>query len=905
MRRISLYIAERLVDLDDDSFILMNYTTEDLDNPTIVRNSFSQTITLKGTPNNNSIFGEFFRLDKSLGYDGQDFNPLVRSPFVVFNEANEVIESGYCKLDSVDRNGADIQYKVSLFGGLGSFLYSLAYDQEGNKRTLADIDYLGTANPETELTFTINKESVAEAWDTDQEDVTGKWNVINFAPAYNGIPEGDFDAQKAIVVPSAVGLANSVDGYGLRSGYSLVKLAEKHDEWAMKDLRSYMQRPILSMKAFIKAICRPENNGGYIVNADALEDTKLTRYLNTWLTLPMIPSLGTSKRMSGALSLSLTDNYLVQEPAMGRFVLDGSVPFGTKIESTMSVRLKYSLLGRTESSFELSATKTEGRNVVGKQSVIFLQAVAYGSDDTIVGGSKVKSLYDWPNTSPSEMAKACGYEPLYVGSEGFESRSLPKKSFNKVSGLYEYPDDIVFNVNCPNVAYYTIDVRVYEVDTLRLMDGGDSRARITSVSGGDTCLARLFKDYGNSYVANNGQVFNGSEQFVSYVTSATLRSGAVITKAMLLSSSRTPADYLVSFCKMLGLRIMVDNSTKVVNILPRNDFFRDEVIDITPRIDLSQGVSINPFVFDSKWYDFNLDGVGGAYLEEYKSVHGLDYGVQRVDTSYDFNADSKNVLDGNAFKNAVTILDKSRYYNTILAGGSFRPSVFLDQGNTYTLWNGAGESKSFDINAVPTTAYIFYLNEYGHQGQDVEFARKVEFRTADNKPIDGTDVLLFWEGYNRYEYFSLTDDLPAMDVLNDGKPCWLMTPGGESGIIVPIFQRYTYRNNWTIDNSLDFGVPKEMDIPQITYKEDATLYSRFWKAYLRDRYNVDTRVMTCRVDLSGLKVGNDLLRSFYWFAGSLWVMNAIRNYSLTTWDTAECEFVRVMDKDNYLNGQDL
>ena len=43
-RKISLYIADQLVDLDDQSFILFNYTMEDMTNPAIVRNSFSQSI---------------------------------------------------------------------------------------------------------------------------------------------------------------------------------------------------------------------------------------------------------------------------------------------------------------------------------------------------------------------------------------------------------------------------------------------------------------------------------------------------------------------------------------------------------------------------------------------------------------------------------------------------------------------------------------------------------------------------------------------------------------------------------------------------------------------------------------------------------------------------------------------
>ena len=63
-RKISLYIAGQPVDLDEQSFILFNYTMEEMSNPTIVRNSFSQSITLQGTPRNNKIFGSIFRADR-------------------------------------------------------------------------------------------------------------------------------------------------------------------------------------------------------------------------------------------------------------------------------------------------------------------------------------------------------------------------------------------------------------------------------------------------------------------------------------------------------------------------------------------------------------------------------------------------------------------------------------------------------------------------------------------------------------------------------------------------------------------------------------------------------------------------------------------------------------------------
>lgn len=912
-RKISLYIADNLVDLDDQSLILFNYTMEDLLNPTIVKNSYSHQITIKGTPNNNRLFGDIFRLDRVVSYNGgtlgTDFNPSQKTPFVIYNEMNEILESGYCKLDSVSRKKGEIEYQVSLFGGLGSFLYSLAYDAEGNKRSLASLDYLGTDNTDTELDFTINADSVAEAWDIDpwEGDIDSIWKVINFAPAYNGIPEGKFDADKALVVPTQVGLQDTIDGYTLKSGYAMVNLSQKYDEWSVKDLRSYLQRPVFSMRAFLEAIKKPLNNGGYVVNMPFLEKSDFNPYGRLWMTLPLIPSIGTTKQTSGDLTLTFSSSATTNHQ-IGRFTIGGSVPFGTKVTTNVNVKLQYSVTGATDASLLRSSSKNVGIDTLGKQSVIFLQLVAHGSDDSIIGGSRVKSIFSWQRTTPSEMANTCGYiAPFVNGDETFEPNSISESTFNKVGSVYQFAQELGFSVEAQDVSYYELHVTTYVITTYIYFGGASSSGkayRITGVSGGSNSLATLYRGYDTAFVPSSAKIVQeDNPNSITYTSAESLRSGAHITKSMLLSTSESPADYLLSFCKIFGLHILFDKSNNEITIIDRNDLYQDETIDLTRRVDISRNIDIIPFVFTSKWYDLKLEGVGGAFFDEYRSVHGFDYGIQRINTGYDFNAETKDLLKGNVFKNAATILDKSKYYTTIKVGGQFRPSVFLDQGHTYTLWNTSGETLDTPVPVPPYSAVIDYLNEYGNPGYDVEFARKMEFRSRDGKPVDATNVLMFWEGYDIYDYFNLSDDVPAMDLLNEGVPCWILNPGSSAGLRIPIFQRYVYGREWTIKNSLDFGVPSEMDIPQIRYKEDSTIYSKFWKNYLRDRYDVNTKVMTCRVNFGGLQVGQDLLRKFFWFDNSLWVLNRISNYSLTTYDPVECEFVQVQDKNNYLNGQ--
>ena len=898
-RKISLYIADQLVDLDDQSFILFNYTMDDLSNPTIVKNSFSQQITLKGTPANNRVFGDSFKVDRNVGnYGGQggaDFNASKKTPFAIYNELGEILESGYVKLDSVSRRGADIQYKVTLYGGLGSFLYALSYDESGNKRTLADLDYLGNGDP-AELDFTIDAASLQAAW-SDLQDLyygaeptpTGKWTIINFAPAYNGYPD-NFSPDKGLLSLPGAGLPADKDGYSPKSGYGLVNLANPQDEWAVKDIRSYLQRPVLSMRAFLDAICNPENNGGYSVDISNIS----IPYSDLWLTLPTIPSLGSSKQSGEGLSVTMSSSASTGNE-IGRFDIQGSIPYGAMVNASLKCKLRFNMPSGANSYNTLSLA---GNNNSGnlRFSVMFLQMVAYASDGTIVGGSGVKVM------SPIRMgvrgaAESCGFTPPFHTDQydWFDSGNINKVS----SGLFEVANELSFQVDAQDASYYKLMAYVYS--------GTGTLARgvwqYNYTGNGSTSRATLYASYATYYQANSALIVAGSGNSVTKTDSSELRSGARITKRMLLSTSGTPAEYLLSYCKMFGLYFVMDNATKQVTILKRNSLYQDETIDLTRRVDLSKGIDIQPLVFNSKWYDFILDGVGGAFYDEYLNIEGIPYGIQRVNTGYDFNAESVNLMDSQVFKNAATILARSRYWNIIVSGSAFIPSPFLDNGNTITRWNAEDETQDTPISCPPSTSSVTYYNT-DYPGYDIMNQCKVQFADASGKMVEGKDVLLFLNGFRTYEKFKITDDLPVMSVVNGGKPCWILDPGND--VDLPIFSRYEYR--WRSDiqvmiQSLDFGVPRQLDIPGIVYDPDITIYASAWRAYLSDRYDVNTKVMTCRVDFSGIRVSQDLLRKFYWYDNSIWVLNKIKNYSLTTYDPVECEFVQVQDKSNYLNGQ--
>lgn len=684
-RKVSLYIADRLVDLDDQSFILFNYTMEDLSNPTIVRNSFSQQVTLKGTPNNNRIFGDIFRLDRVTqygdAYTGAFFDVTRKTPFTIYNEMSEIVESGYLKLDEVSRNGKMVEYKVTLYGGLGSFFYGLSYREDGIPMTLADLRYKMPNGEFTRVAGHFGQvggySMLQDCWsylaDPDGYDINEYdcwWaNIINFAPCYNGLPD-KFSADKALVTSASYANMPSMTA---KSGASsnLMVMANKHTEWEMKDLRWYLQRPIVSVKALFDAVCDSENNGGW--NVSALFDESL---LNAWITLPLIPSEDRQK------------------------------------------------------------------------------------EDAIV---------------------------------------------------------------------------------------------------------------------------------------------------RLLASSKSPAEYLISFAKVFGLVFLCDSGNKTITIMHRSQFFAgQETIDMTDKIDV-RGIKISPLLAQSRYYQFG-GGAIGEWAKTYKEDFGRDYAIQRVNTGNEFNQETTIVTDGITFKDAVDVHERNLLFVTEVVTSVGTEFFRLPQYERVFVQSWSGEEVSEVDVPYNGTGSWFYNNLYFRLS---DWLPKVQFHEADDKAVDGADVLLLfngvkqtpvWRDWARLQY-RLTDDTPDMQTLNEGEPCWNFT-NVNSRILtqIPSFRRSRTTGDEeaeVIDATLEWGSPLARATNGTSEGESVTIYDRYWKAYQQDRYDDDTFKMTCKVNLRGLRVGQELMRNFFYYDGALFVLNAIRNHSLTTWDDTECEFIRVQDKTNY------
>ena len=698
-RTIELYIDGKPADLDATGLVLLNYAFTDLEKPTAVKNSYSKQITLPGTPANADIFGSIARLDRRTEYG---FYAGRKTAFDIFNELGEKVVSGYIRLDSVTRKGQIVTgYKCSLFGGLGSFFYSLSYDEDGNKRTLADLQYLSSSP--TELDFDITASNVKAAWAriyTSPNALVNKWDVINFAPAYNGCPDGDFSADKGIVSAGDVGLQTSVpdgtDTYVTNAGNTLVNLPHGVDEWAAKDLRCYLQRPVLSMKAFLYAIANPANNGGFEVDYSALDTT----YKKIWKTLPTIPSLGGLKQSQGTATAT-AQVLMASHPngdhnVMNVYKSSGTIPSGATCSYDGSFYLWFAAnaSGASLSAHASQVMPGSNRSFYLKDVVIFAQLVAYAADNTMVGGSRIKVITSSFYESPAFWAEKCEYTAPYAAAE-LETSTTPLGDISLADGYYKTANSFAFSVEGIEISKMLLHITAYNVASQSWVVYGrggreEHRWQFNEKTGGTSACPVLYASYTSeyqTYVATSQT--DGATQAIRYSASAALRSGAHITKQMLLSSKYTPAEYLIAFCKQFGILFLCDETRKKITLLCRNDFFDTElpIIDITSMVDKSKEITIQPLAMKAKWYALKNAIAEGSFAKEYKDVYGVDYAIQRVNTGYDFDAAEEDLMQGTPFRGAASILQSSKYWVKILVNNQFRPSPFLDHDVTYTLWS--------------------------------------------------------------------------------------------------------------------------------------------------------------------------------------------------------------------------
>lgn len=319
---IELYIDNKRIELNDDVNINFTYQTIDTQNPSAVKNSFSKTVKIPGTLNNDEIFGNIWRFDSYITasnpgeYTGIYYDPHKRTPFMVMKNG-ALIENGYVVLDNIMANERDHYYNVTLFGGIGEFFFNLMYDDEGKEKNLSSLywkwiplqdwttsdwesDPLTPEEEDIEPIYRLKSSNITYSWHrfdpNDTNPMTGKTFIgedILFVPMYYGFAN-NFTSDKLLVnrqcvndLPSDIqsqwdstfpsSFVDGSDTYslfseGLDDIYGIIELPREIDAAEARDFRTINMPMAIKLSKLMSRISDPVNNGGYTV----VWDSKIT-----------------------------------------------------------------------------------------------------------------------------------------------------------------------------------------------------------------------------------------------------------------------------------------------------------------------------------------------------------------------------------------------------------------------------------------------------------------------------------------------------------------------------------------------------------------------------------------------------------------------------------------------------
>lgn len=395
---------------------------------------------------------------------------------------------------------------------------------------------------------------------------------------------------------------------------------------------------------------------------------------------------------------------------------------------------------------------------------------------------------------------------------------------------------------------------------------------------------------------------------------------STITFADLLAGTQSPADYLLSIAKICGLMFICNEQEKSVRIVTRNTYYGElasEPLYLEGLLAEDKDKTITPILTSDKWQVLTTENFG-ARAADFKERKGRDYGALWIDTNYEFGGNENEMLSESLFKGAADSLGSninyrffSYYPGTVAQGKKYLTKFLYTDTVKYTLYSVAGAQEDFEPTVSRTGKQLgqFTPSRYNSSVDFGNVTELPELHDADGKAEDGSNVILFFGGMQTLpKQFFCTEVNDDMLDINDGKPCWDMSKYDDHAVTqFPLFQRQL-AGKW----SALFGRPGEFFTPRSSYYNSvpAANYQgeRIWSKWLAERFSVDGRKMRCWVNLrtpETPRVDAELLRRFWYYQGAWWVLDKITSHSITTDELTECEFVKVLDMDNYTNGQNF
>ena len=934
---ITLKINGNKVDvLNSEEFaqqFAITYSFSDLYEPDKVTDSYSKSITLPGTANNNAIFGHIWKFD----FNNVDkFNASQLSDFQLFLN-NELWQTGTAQLQEISIKDNVISYKVVLFGSITRVMSMLLNSdiEDDNNKLLRNLNY------KTKLTHTLTPEMIGRMWDghchtgyIDLED------YMQYIPCQNGLYD-NFSSNKALryknrkwVVGPVVESASNAD---INSGDT------EFDEYTMNEYRVEYQRPAMKMNKLIEQICidiAPDAS----INLDRdFFNNNNPYWNNTYLTL----SQYTTETNEGEIIAEMDQNdvYVYVPLEEDQFTLDfkfkqtdgefqlfapdsSTVIYYGNIsgKKTISIEFKIRVLVMNDSTIRSDMYLLNGTwaGEIGDEMVIGkklsrerwpVSVKAYSGGMQSIGVNGGRGLYDWARKNIANWGNMSNDEHTGSSIKNLTRTAAAGYVYNSTySTTYRYGYPISFSTLTTNPAwtptvdsYYTWMPFKFNFDVsdltgegtiqlelsgithnftqwqLRPVGGGSSRYFLTAKKSLPVLLVIAPITKNNEWPSEVAG-FTGKSVTAKYNTA--IRSGdnshgqysgvvsSRVTTVDMFDTTTTQGQVLLDYTKLLGLLYDVDKEGNL-NILSRNTYFNDyKIIDWSSKVDYSKEIKFKPLTFDARYFEMKYKAGDTYYENKYKNEFGLEYGEKKINTGLAFNSETKQFLGTTIFTNTIISADVRRTYS-----GSDKGIIYMNEDPIPmpALYQKDGETKS--------SADLKYNLLFRKSYRDNQFDGYI---TCDSSIMmdasNGGGEYCWWD---RYQYGEGSDIATNCIILAKNY-------GG-----IPTFSTHYDDYSW------DIGLPRISYDGTMSndYSSASTVYSRYWENYISEIYNVRNKILTCYVRLSWIEVLNFSFKNFVTINGVLYHPNKLLNVNPLSDDPVQVELIQVQDINAYTSGQ--
>lgn len=846
---LKLYFENKEVELTDDVEFTINEFFENTAKPTDRYVEFSKTISIPFSQHNNMLFGHIFEPDRIIAYDdtnnftGIHFDPY-RKIDMRLEDGDNLLLVGYAKMLSVDYEDNKGVYKVNLYGELGKVFNELSKITFDNSDTT---EY--KIKGEEYWAERIDRQLIYDSWNNNQSVYTLKkktdsgyknYNIVGWTPL--NFKTDAIDQKSYENNGTTLTFQSALEGLEDPTFDEATKCAAETaigDGLLPRDIgefRSYLQQPFLYFNKLLPMVgAKCKELTGYSFELDS-----------DWFndSNPYYKDVVIALKNYEKNDEFVTNRYTMTERLMY---------WDVDNDNLQTSKLVTPYLDKTNEVSEIYVTDGHYFDLTKINSVAFNNKVKIevtGKDNS----RNTVRFYDIHNSnalllnfyfqSTTDTNKIINTPPIIIIGNNSQIRGeLATK----------YPSATIYETN--GSEFKKVDKMEIEVDAKLYAPYYFEGAKLYMIghwydAEADPLVTNYQAQTSTTIRYVNVNIWD-CPFAVNVYTESNGRSYCYKTLNDLWNADIKPFDLVMQYCKMFRIGIFAED--KKVIFKPYTYYFKNYTIENwTDKLDKSSDYSIQPITYEHKYVKFNYENNDTENNNKYSTKFGVQFGEKNINSNYVFNDETEDLFEGVKcpMENTDNILSWTNLYDRKKIEYSFPAETYV-----YTKDDSDGLVDNFGT-------FYFDKGVTAFSTEQEMYLRNVIISDDTVKQIAETNYT-----YNQFSDYTRTTNYHQVGITNNG---YMMN------YTVPM---YTF----TWDD----------------YKNYQGIYELFWTNYLQERYDVQNKIVTCRLFLSSKDIADFQFNKFIIINNQLYFVNKIKDFTPNNDESTECELITIQNIEGY------